>query len=33
MAKKMPEGRPFTKETAKECGHNGGTFEQMFTND
>jgi hypothetical protein len=24
MAKKMPEGRPFTKETAKECGHNGG---------
>ena len=25
MAKKMPEGRPFTTETAKECGHNGGT--------
>ena len=24
MAKKMPEGRPFTTETAKECGHNGG---------
>lgn len=24
MAKKMPEGRPFTMETAKECGHNGG---------
>lgn len=24
MAKKMPEGRPFTVETAKECGHNGG---------
>lgn len=24
MAKKMPEGRPFTIETAKECGHNGG---------
>ena len=24
MSKKMPEGRPFTTETAKECGHNGG---------
>ncbi|MBS7360675.1 MAG: hypothetical protein KIG53_08730 [Oscillospiraceae bacterium] len=24
MAKKMPEGRPFTTETAKKCGHNGG---------